>query len=351
MNGRDVAEAAEADGRWADAGLAWRELAEEEAATGGAEEAADLAGRAADAFRRDDRPVESARMIRFALERRPATVRDGVLLAGAVLDAGEVQTAVAIAAAAADGAEDDAPRALALDVLVGALLAAGRVDIARQPLAELSASEATSARMASRFRHAQMARLDGDLRQAEAQWRSLAAQLIPHAAAVGALATTWMELGETAVLRAALQGIPWIGADDDIEVDEAEADGCFAAAGGAWARAGRRAGYLRAEGWRERLRGEGLFGTIDTAIAYADERGLTGMRVEARLLRAVARKRPLDALHAVELARHTPLTRGRARVIAAELGGPFRADLAKAELAADVPWRARAERAAAGVEA
>lgn len=351
MNARDAAEAAEAAGRWSEAAAAWQGVAEALAASGREAESAEASTRAADAFRRDDRPVASARMLRRSLEHRPATVRDGVLLAGALLDAGEVNAAVQVAGAAADGADDGAARALALDVLVGALLAAGRPDIAYQPLAELLEVEATSARMSARFRQAQVARLEGDLRYAEAQWRALAAQLVPHPAAAGALATTWMELGETAVLRGGLHGVPWVGAADTGELDEAEADACFAAASAAWARAGRRAGYLRAEAWRERLRGEGLFGTIETAMAYADERGLAGMSVELRLLRAIVRRRPLDALHAVELASQTPLSRGRARVIAAELGGPYRSELALKELEPDVPWRARAERAAAGVDA
>jgi hypothetical protein len=351
MSAREVAEAAEAAGSWGEAAAAWRGLAEALAASGRASDAAEAASRGADAFRRDDRPVASARMIRFALERRPATVRDGVLLAGALLDAGEAHAAVQIAAAAADGAADESSRALALDVLVGGLLTVGRVDLARQPLEELAEAEAASARMAARFRQAQVARLDGDLRQAEAQWRALAAQLRPHAAAAAALAATWMELGETALLRLALRGVPWAGAVDDEALDTAEAEACFAAASAAWARVGRRAGYLRSEAWRERLRGEGLFGTIETGLAYADERGLAGMAVEMRLLRAQAHRRPLDALHAVELARETPLVRGRARVIAAELGGPLRADLALAELAFDLPWRARAAHVAARADA
>ena len=339
---KTAAEALEQEGRWSEAAEQWRLGAEALAERGDTEGAAEAATRAADAFRRDDRPAASARMLRFSLQHRPATVGDAVTLAGALMDAGEVTVASQVAAAAADGAEHEAARALAVDVLIGALLAGGRVDVARPLLDDLAEVDAASARMAARFRAAQLARLDGDLRQAEAQWRALVALLTPHPAAAGALATTWMELGETAVLRAGLQGVPWVGAEDTT-VDLAEADACFAAASAAWARAGRRAGFLRAESWRARLRPDGLFGTLDTAIAYADERGLVGMSVEQRVLRAVATRRPLDALHAVELAAQTPLSRGRARVLAGELGGPFRLDLARAELTHDVPWRARAE--------
>ncbi len=358
MSRRDDAEAFEIAGRWAEAGETWRALAEEHGAAGRRGQAAEAATRAADAFRRDDRPAASARMLRFSLERRQATVRDAVLLAGALLDTGEIDAAVQIARAAAEGAPDDSARALALDVFAGSLLASGRVNEARPPIGELARGASASSRMAAAFRQAQLARLDGDLRAAEAQWRALAAQLRPHPAAAGALAATWMDLGETAVLRVALRGIAWFPESDAPEVDEAEAEACFAQASAAWARAGRRAGYLRAEAWRARLRDAGGPGppptfaaTLETAVAYADERGLVGMAAEMRVARAIVRRSPLDALHAAELAKQAPLARGRARVVAAELGGPFQAELALAELALDVPWRARAERARGGFEA
>ncbi|MBM4369263.1 MAG: hypothetical protein FJ102_23830, partial [Deltaproteobacteria bacterium] len=221
-------------------------------------------------------------------------------------------------------------------------------------VAELDHSPLVGAQFAAAFRKAQLARLDGDLRLANATWRALVAQLAPHAAAAGALAAAWMELGETAVLRHSLRalGVAWYAgpADLDDDLDEAEAEACFQNAAQAWARAGRRAGLFRAEAWKLRVRAnEPTIATaVDTAIGYADERGLQGLRAELRALRAIIRRDPMDALHAVELSPQAPLARGRARVIAGELGGRFDAELALAELADDVPWKARARRLCGG---
>lgn len=334
-------EALESTGDWSAAGRAWMGLAR---GAPGPELCAQYGSRACDAHRRADEPAEAVQAMRFVLGHRPATVGDAVLLAGALIDCGEVGAAVSVSASAADSAEDGAPRALALDVLASSMLAAGLVVEARQPVAELAEIDSASARMASRFRHAQLARLEGDLRQAEAQWQSLCALLRPHPAAAAALAATWMELGETRVLRRSLQGIPWYPIGDDADLQLAEADACFVQASAAWASVSRRAGFLRAEAWRSRLRGTQA-GTVDVAVAYADRQGLAGMSVEMRCLRAAILRSPDDALDAVRLARQTPLSRGRARVLAAELGAPIDLDAARAELRHDVPWLARAERA------
>ncbi|MBM4393415.1 MAG: hypothetical protein FJ090_20015, partial [Deltaproteobacteria bacterium] len=81
------AEALERAAKWTEAGDAWKLLAERAARSGRAD-APDLAVRAADAFRRDDRPAAAARMIRLALTLRSATVADAAQLAGALADAG-----------------------------------------------------------------------------------------------------------------------------------------------------------------------------------------------------------------------------------------------------------------------
>jgi hypothetical protein len=337
--GPEEAEALEQAGDWSGAGAAWLGLARGESGP----RAAEHAGRAGDAFRRADRPADTVQAMRLALTHRPATVQDAVLLAGALIDCGEVNAALGVAASAADSAESDAARALALDVLAGSMLAAGMVTEARQPVAELAGFDLGGAQLAARFRQGQLARLDGDLRQALAQWHTLAALLRPHPAAAGALAATWSELGETMVLRRSLRGVPWFPDGEEEAVAVAEAEACFAQASAAWARVSRKAGYLRAEAWRARLR-RGLPGTVDTALAYADERGLAGMSVEMRCLRSATLRRPEDALDAVRLARQTPLSRGRARVLAGELGAPLDLAVALQELRHDLPWRARAER-------
>ncbi len=333
-------EALEQAGDWSAAGAAWMQLAQAEAI---GERAAEYASRSCDAHRRADEPKDAVEAIRLALRHRPATVHDAILLTGALLDCGEVHAALGVAASAADAAEDGAPRALSLDVLVSCMLAAGLVVEAKEPLEELAATDSDSARLAARFRQGQLARLEGDLRQATAQWRSLAALLRPHPAAAGALAATWMELGETHVLQLSLRGVPWFPHGQDEAVEVAEADACFAQASAAWASVGRKGGFLRAEAWRGRLRASPT-GTVDTALAYADRQGLAGMSVEMRCLRAATLRVADDALDAVRLARQTPLSRGRARVLAGELGARFDLPLALHELRNDLPWRARAER-------
>jgi hypothetical protein len=206
------------------------------------------------------------------------------------------------------------------------------------------------AALAAGFREAQLARLDGDLARAIGGWRALVGKLAPHPAAAGAMAAAYMEIGETQVLRLALRdrGVPWyLASAGDDEADEAETEACFVAAGHAWARAGRRSGLFRAEAWKLRLRDRGstIATAVDSAIGYADDRGLVGMSAELRCLRAVLKKSPLDALHAVELLRQAPLARGRARVIAAELGAPLDSASAHHELMHDLPWRERLGRA------
>jgi hypothetical protein len=274
-------------------------------------------------------------------------VKDPAQLAAALADAGEVEAAADIAVAAVEGAEDAAARIIALDIAVGTCLSTGRIAEARTLLAHLEAAPLAGAALAAAFRQAQLARLDGDLRRATALWRSLVARLAPHPAAAGALAASWMELGETMVLRWSLRavGVSWFaGSDDGEEVEQAEAEACFTAAGQAWARANRRAGLFRAEAWKLRVRAQQptISSAVDTAVGYARERGLVGMAAELLCLRAVIRGAPLDALHAVEMLPQTPLARGRARVIAAELGAPLDSVACLAELSADAPWLARA---------
>ena len=340
------AESLERLSRWSEAGDAWKAEAERASKAGAAEVAAEAATRAADAYRRDDRPAATARAIRFALEHRAATVRDAALLAAALGEAGELEAAADIASAAVDGAADEPTRVLALDVAVGTALSCGRVVVARNYCAELARSPLPGALLATAFRESQLARLDGDLRRALAGWRALIGRLAPHPAAAGAVAAAYMEIGETQVLRVALRerGIAWYQqADGDEVVDTAETEACFAAAGQAWARAGRRSGLFRAEAWRLRLRSaEATIGTpVDSALGYAEERGLVGMAAELRCLRAVIRRNPLDALHAVELLAQAPLARGRARVLAAELGAAINTVAAEQELLPDLPWRER----------
>lgn len=337
------AESLERSCRWSAAAEAWKKIAEQASEVGKSESAAEAATRAADAFRRDDRPAASARMVRFALQHRAATVKDAVLLAATLGEAGEIEAAVDIATAAADGATDPASRILAVDVATGASLACGRVLEAKRYLAELARSDLPGAAYSAAFRDAQLARLDGEVDRAMAGWRGLIGRLSPHPAAAGAVASCYMEIGETQILLSALRdrGVGWYRHAD--EIDPAETEACFTAAGHAFTRAARRMGLYRAEAWKLSVRPADATITtaLDSAMAYADERGLSGNGAEFRCLRAVIRRNPLDALHAVEMLPQAPLARGRARVLAAELGGALNVPAAQQELALDLPWRER----------
>jgi hypothetical protein len=90
---------------------------------------------------------------------------------------------------------------------------------------------------------------------------------------------------------------------------------------------------------------------LDRALAYADERGLPMLAADLLACRAVVRRDADDACAAIRLLAEAPLARGRARVLAAELGGPsgmtVDLDAATAEVRADAPWTARALRARA----
>lgn len=337
------AESLERGCRWSAAAEAWKTLSESATIAGKPDVAAEAATRAADCFRRDDRPAAAARMVRFALQHRPASIKDAAMLSAALGEAGEIEAAVDIANAAVQGAKDDPMRIIAVDVAAGASLAAGRVKEARVYFAELARSDMPGAQYSAAFRDAQLARLDGETDRAIAGWRGLIGRLSPHPEAAGAVGGCHMEIAETQVLLRALRerGVGWYAQTEEIDVAEIEAN--FAAAGNCYARAGRRIGLYRAEAWKLSLRpGQAtILTSLESSMAYADERGLNGHSAELRCLRAVIRQHPLDALHAVELLTQAPMARGRARVLAAELGAPIHADLAEQELAPDLPWRER----------
>lgn len=318
-----------ADARWwGEAGAGFAAIAEKAVRVKDRRLAREAASRAADAFRRDDRPAAAAKMLRLAFQNGQDGLNDRVQLAAVLLDAGQIEAAFDIVATAADTASDPAEKILALDTRVGLALARGRVADARQDLAAIERFALPGAEIAAGFRQAQLDRLDGLLSRAEAGWRQLVDVLTPHAQAAGPLGAAYAELGETAALRQAL------GADVDPEP-------FFVAAVEAWTRAGRRSGVFRAEAWLLRVR-RGLPTAIDRAITYAMDRGMPLLAAELYVCRAVCKQDPVDAFEAVRIATEAPFARGRARVIAVELGGAADLSLAHSELREDAAWTARA---------
>ncbi|MES2638988.1 MAG: hypothetical protein V4850_05880 [Myxococcota bacterium] len=351
MSKREWREAEELarSGRWDEAGPRYAALAERARRVMDRREQRDAAALAADAFRRDDRPAAAAKMLVLAREGGRDETSDSAQLAAVLLDAGQVDAAHDIAAAAlvkASAAPDGDPvgTTLALDTLVGLCLTRGEVDTARAHLDRLAAVALPGSELSRRFRAAQVDRLDGLVSAAETAWLALAAELEPHPQAVGPAGAAWSELGEIDLLRAAWfeDGAGTAGPFCERAIQR------FDRALACWTRAGRRAGVFRAEAWAARARavaGETVVAPgIDRAITYAIERGMPLLEADLRACRAVAKRDPDDLFHALDRLGEAPLARGRVRVLIAELGGRADLELAMSELAPDGPWRARAMR-------
>lgn len=347
------AEASAAVGDHARAAAIYGELAQRAARHRDGPEARRAALLAADALRRDDRPGAAAKML--ALARQHGEVGPMALLnLGAVLmDAGQIAAARDLVEQAAREAALGGDAALAVlcrDTLAGALLASGDVAGARREVEQMNLTVARTglagAEVAQQFRAAQIDRLDGLLARAEAGWRALAQRLAPWAQADGPRGACLAEIGELAELRTALSG----GASGALSaVALRDGEQVFAEAGAAWARAGRRIGAMRAEAWQLRLRARSgmavLPGAVERALTYARARGLP--LLEADLLSCLARITgdPAPVQQAIPLLGEAPLARGRARLLAAELGAaPDAAGFALLfdELRGDAAWTARA---------
>ncbi len=347
MRGRAWREAEELSeaARWAEAGAAWWAITERAAAE--PVRARESARRAADAFRRDDRPAAAAKALGVALAGTTPAGADAAQLAAVLLDAGQVEAAAGVAEQAVRGLPHDAPtaeRAIALDTRAGLRLVAGEVEAARDDLDALEALGVPGAAWSHRFRAAQVARLDGALGAADAGWQALEAALGGDRRVAGPAAACAQERGELEVLRAALRGVAQLPADEDA-LDRARA--AFGRAAEAWNAVGRRAGLFRAEAWRarvERLAGLDVAApSIDRAIAWAEDRGMVLLLADLRACRAVVRHDADDARAAARLLSEAPVARARALVLAAELGAAD-VDLRDAmeRLRVDAPWGARA---------
>jgi hypothetical protein len=336
------AEAWATQARWDKAALAYLALADDALGRGDGELAADCCGRAGDAWRRDDRPARAAAALRRAMDLGRRAVVDHVGLAGVLLETGELSVAADLADRARAMAAAAADRALAVDTAAGIALARGRVEEARGHVEALDGLGLPGAEIASRFRRAQLDRLDGLLDRAVAGHSGLAAMLAPHEAAAGPCAAAHAEAAETRVLRAVL--LVASGADPAAELEAAGTG--FDAAEAAWTRAGRRAGLFRAAAWKLRLAVRAgarvATGALDGWIEFAAEREMPLLRAELLVARAELRRSPLDALHAAELAAEAPLASARARVVAAEVGGSRPVSSLYSALRPDAAWTARA---------
>lgn len=336
------AEAAAARGAWTEAADLYAQIAEKAARVRDRAVARQAASAGADALRRDDRPAAAAKMLAIARANGQDSLEDRIQLAAVLLDAGELDAALDIATQARSEAllrQEPTSEVLARDAVVGIELALGRPEEARAELQAVAALGLPGSEISYRFRQAQLDRLDGLLSAAEASWRSLAALLSPHREAQGPMAGCLGELGELGILRASL-GV----GDRESLLRQAHTDLLAAAQG--WRVAGRRAGLFRTEAWILRVKamlGETVLPSVlDRAIAFASERGMPLLEADLLVSRALLRHDPSDAQAAVERLGAARLARGRARVVAAELGATVEWEVLFEELEGDAPWVARA---------
>jgi hypothetical protein len=331
------AEALAGAARWEEAARAWEAIAQW--------------SRAADAWRRDDRPAAALRALQRAHAGSAPRGSDAALFAGLLAEVGAWREAVSLGEEAL-GTADAAAAVLLHDGLAGGWLALGMYDRARASVAALRDSPMPAAALSVAFRSASLARLAGELEDAERTLAGLVRLLAPHPAAVGAVAAAWQERGEIAVLAAMRAAWPE-------QVDAAglaRAASAFTESGDAWARAGRRAGVMRAEAWALRARAmagmDVLAPRLEDSLDYARARDLQPLVADLLACRALVRHDADDAAEAVRLLADSPPARGRARVLTAGLGGATGAgragDLAAAcaEVEGDAVWAGMAARLA-----
>lgn len=237
------ARALAASGAWEAAAAAWSQFAEAEVEAGRTAEACQAWCLAADALRRDERPVAAAAALDRALAdwdgsaARTGSMQQDAARAvrvGVLLDAGHVAAAVGAAQALADAPSSPGLQVLALDLLSGALLAAGRVEDSRAATQRLSAICPPAAAPAAWFREAIVWRMDGSLARARGHLHRVLEQAPAGAAWAGPRAAAQAELAEI----------------DLLEGKALEAAAGFSAAEDGWGEAGRQSGAHRARAGR-----------------------------------------------------------------------------------------------------
>lgn len=286
-----------AEGRWADAAATWESLALDLADPATAAMTWSLV---ADAWRREDRPVASARALRRALQLSPAEAGASLLrvqLAAALADAGQHLVACDLVDEAEALASSPNERLLALDMGVGLATLSCAWDLAERRLSELAVP------VAHAFRRAALARAQGERRRAEDELDRADGLCDPGAASAGLRASL---AGERAELLLELGR-----ADEALDaVDTARRT---------WSSLGRRGPLFALVATELRVRlalGESpLEAEANRAIGYAEERGLFPLRQDLLLARGLVRRSRGDPSGVVDVGEAIAL----ARRIGAEL--------------------------------
>lgn len=301
---------------WEGAARAWRSLQEGAAERGHEALELDAWVRLADVLRRADRPREALDALEQALARNPDEIQTQLLriqTAALLLDTGSLEQAEARARSCVVASQGPL-QAMALDSLAAALATRGDRLALAEVVRELESIGQGPAALAGRFRRARLDRLEGHLAEAEQGLASIADALDGVEGAAGASGAALTQLAQLALLR---------GAFDDTEL-------LLAAAEKAWTQAGRDVGNMEVLALRAELaveRGALTFlpGWLDTAVRYAEERGL--VLLEARLRRV----RGLCRLRAGSKAGHADLD--ASLLLASQAGAPFLAGRTRLERA------------------
>ncbi|MEQ1569678.1 MAG: hypothetical protein ABMA64_28845 [Myxococcota bacterium] len=288
---RKLAQVAEALGvarRWEASGRAWIEAARIAIDAGGLPQARAALDQAGEAFRRDDRPVEAVRAAEMAigLEREAGTAEQAQLavvrLAGVFGELGRAAEGVTRLGPATD--------AMSIDTRIGLLWQCGRKDRIRAEVEALT--RAPNAGLAVAFRRAQLARMDGDLDQAE-RWATVVIDQLGHRpGAESGVAAARTEIAEVELLRGRPQ--PAIDAyERGWELHLA---------------AGRRSLALRAEAGRVRAAVEAgldvLPARVEEGLGFARDRGLVVLAIDLQIAlgAALADRQPTRAVEVLEVA-------------------------------------------------
>ncbi|MCK6507890.1 hypothetical protein L6R53_31740 [Myxococcota bacterium] len=282
------AQALAAQGDWPAAAAAFEGLAADLPAA----LAAQAWSLAADAWRREDRPVAAARALRAALQALGPSPGRGLLqvqLAAALADAGQVEPALDLAS---DPVVDAEQPALGLDLRIGLLVERLRLDEALHAAAGLPVPAARD------FRLATVHRARGEAPAAAAALdRARAAVPDGPPALAGLRAALAHEAGEQALAAA----------------DPDEALAAFRVARAEWTTARRRAGLFRAAAGEVRARlqrGElPLARELEPALEYARDRALPLLEAELLMARGPALARAGRGDAAADLHRALSLAR------------------------------------------
>jgi tetratricopeptide (TPR) repeat protein len=304
---------------------------------------------AGEAWRRDDRPKSAVQALELSRQLAPdagTAAMAAIKLAGTLSELGELAPALQLLEQVREAGPDNGPvAAMVLDEQINALLGLGRRDDARKLLPRLANAARGPLAVATAFREAQIARMDGRFSEAERALTVVIGQLTGQPQALSGVAAAQAELAEIAAMRG----------------EHAAALSLYDDALAQFQKVGRKALVWRADAGRVRVAVEANLAPwvrgLDAGIAFAEDRGMASLETDLRIARGVGSAAADRAAAGADLERAirlstemgSPHRRGRARL---ELFKRVSGDatlLAAAidDLEGNEPWRLRARLALA----